>query len=154
MASIESVIAKLRGLDSTLVHALVGELADDALELVRNEFATGTDPYGVAWAPPTTRDNPPLEESLSLAGSFSAEVSGTTITIGSDQWYASIHQYGGRAVGRRPKGSAKIPRRPRRSQKGSKRYPRRQMLPEGKLGPIWEAKFKATVEAKWQAAWK
>lgn len=97
---LEKLIKKLDQLSHpSFRQKLSKNVSEEAIELVKEEFETGTDPYGKAWPKPLIRTGnggiKPLAASGRLKNSFHvAEVTPQRFTIETNIIYASVHQYG------------------------------------------------------------
>jgi phage virion morphogenesis protein len=111
------MLARLRRVAGDQAEAL--ELIGDALEQkVRMNFQTGTDPWGVPWAPLKVRVGQPLRDTgLLMASIDHAVTGGDTVVIGTNYGQlegggsiAGVHQFGTDSAGRNR--NVKIPARP------------------------------------------
>jgi phage gpG-like protein len=112
------------------------QLAEESVELVREGFATSTDPYGEPWEPLVLREGQPLRDTGALQASWHRRsVSKSGFSIASSRNYAPYHQLGTGIYGPR-----KQPIRPIRTKAlklpggiylySSKGSPPRRMVPE------------------------
>lgn len=146
-ADITRLLQKLAELErGTAVRDLARNIAEEAVELVKQGFEEERDPYGNAWAPLTCRDGQILRDRGALMNSI--HVSGATETearIADGVWYGIVHQTGQTIVPRHAKAlrfmvrgvpvfaqSVTIPARPF--------FPRAGDLPGG-----WRASFDETT---------
>lgn len=119
------------------------EGAVEARKQVRRGFAEGRDPYGNPWAPLKLRQGVPLNDTGRLA-EFSVRVTETGFVLTTGPHPApQVHQYGATI-----KGNPWLT-----FQAGGSWYrvksvtiPRRQMVPEGTWGDIWEDAFAERFE--------
>lgn len=130
------------------------QLAEEAIDLIREGFETSTDPYGDAWAPLVLREGRPLEDTGGLkAAWFRQSVTARGFTVANAKRYAHFHQGGTGIYG--PRGApikpikAKVLRLGKtgfvaRSVRGS---PKRRMVPEqGRLPEKWKQRFRDTAQ--------
>ncbi len=107
VAALRSVSRMLRQLSKVPAKAS-RDAAKEIKARIRQEFATGTDPYGNAWAPlrPATlakgRQPPPLTDTGEMASVTvePAAKAGIVISLGAD--YSRFHQTGTRNMAARP----------------------------------------------------
>jgi len=64
------------------------------LTRIQMGFHTGTDPYGRKWKPLTSRQGQPLRDRGHLMASFNYRVDGNTLTVGTADRRAPVHQFG------------------------------------------------------------
>jgi phage gpG-like protein len=130
------------------------QLAEEAIDLIREGFEKSSDPYGNAWAPLVLRQGRPLEDTGGLkAGWFRQSVTAHGFTIANAKRYASYHQGGTGIYGPRKQRivpiKAKVLRLGKtgmvaRSVKGT---PIRRMVPEkGRLPEAWKKRFSDTAQ--------
>jgi phage gpG-like protein len=97
-------------------------LAEEALTQVANGFRQSRDPYGRPWKPLKRRVGQPLRDTGRLLNSFHTKVDSRGFEVLSDVFYAQFHQ------------------------EGTRRIPRRQMLPSpGELGRIWRPALQRVI---------
>lgn len=96
----------------------------EALTQVQLGFRESRDPFGTSWPALKRRIGKPLLDTGRLRASFSYRPGVRGFEIGTNVQYAKFHQYG-------------APKR---------RIPRRMMVPEGRLGPIWSKAFHDTAK--------
>jgi len=130
------------------------QLAEESLELVREGFATTTDPYGKKWAPLVIRNGRPLSDTGGLRSSWSVrERTAKRFRIESHKKHSIFHQKGTGLYGPRKKRIEPVhakalkfkgPSGPifAKSVKGS---PKRRMVPDRGLPPRWARRLKATA---------
>lgn len=133
-------------------ESLNQNLAEESIELIREGFDDGTDPYGKAWPALVVRDGKPLQDSGGLKASFNYKLLPDGFRVGAGKDYAKHHQDGTGIYGRsrsrlRPK-TAKALRIPglgfRASVKGT---PQRMMVPDARgLPPTWSDRYVETAE--------
>ncbi len=130
------------------------QLAEEAIDLIREGFDKSTDPYGTAWAPLVLREGRPLEDTGGLkAAWFRQSITARGFVIANAKRYASYHQGGTGIYGPRHQRivpiKAKVLRLGKtgfvaRSVKGS---PIRRMVPEkGRLPEAWKKRFRETAQ--------
>lgn len=94
--------AKLRTVgDSPTKRAIMGELKDDSVGLVRKGYQAQRSPYGVAWAPATSTSGPLLQKSGKLLGSIGGKASTDSFTLRARMRYGWYHQHGAAVRGRK-----------------------------------------------------
>lgn len=122
--------AKLGRLISKLEQAGRGDalkelsrnLAEEAIELVREGFSKEQDPYGAAWAPLKVRSGRILQDTGQLRSSFKvSRVSASGFRVSASKAYAAYHQ------------------------SGTARMVARRMVPDGSLPALWRAQFAAAA---------
>lgn len=150
--SVRGDFAKLSALTAKLARLTTPSLRQDlskvvgaeALTQVQLGFRASRDPYGNAWASLALRSGKPLLDTGRLRNSFSAQVTSTGFQIGTAASYAGTHQSGATIL---PKNGKFLKFRVGRGRGGrwfqlkKATIPRRQMVPEGRLGPIWSEAF-------------
>ena len=154
---------------------LSGRLADAARAEVTKSFDQERDPYGQKWTPlkPATikarkgggagakilQDTRRLRKSVTSDRAYTHDAGG--FTVGTNVEYAAIHNFGGTippstrikfSTSQLRGANGRFGRHiTRASSRGSWnngiQIPRRQFLPEGRLGPIWLEAFKKEVSA-------
>jgi phage gpG-like protein len=146
-------------------------VAEAALSEVRRGFASSSDPYGKPWTPSNGFGGRTLEDTRRLHNSFTEQVVGPgRFRIGTNVRFAATHQYGATIKPVHAKllvfevpfahRIAVVSRGKRRAKKfgrsGTSKnlvfakrvvVPRRQMVPEEQLGPIWTNAFARELEA-------
>jgi phage gpG-like protein len=134
--SVSGDTSKLAGLidrlgriaDGRILKIINQNLAEEAIELVKQGFEDEKDPFGSPWAPLKRRTGRILQDTARLKNSFnrpsatSSDAGG--FRIGTNVQYAVHHQFGA------PK--AKLPKR--------------MMLPTGELPEAWVDKFQKTAD--------
>lgn len=104
--------------DPDKIAKLSHALAAEALQLMQSEFVAQKDPYGAAWAPLKVRAGMILSDTGRLRGSVTANSDGGEVRLRVPTSYAVFHQH------------------------GTKRMPKRQILPnDGDLPGEWRAAF-------------
>ena len=99
-SKLEKLIKKMEAIGGTpFRHVLLKNVSEEAIDLVKQEFANGVGPYGAAWKPPVLRTGDksisPLLASGDLKNSFHVARVGTdNFVIETNVIYASVHQYG------------------------------------------------------------
>lgn len=135
------------------LRVLSDQLAEEAIELIREGFETSTDPYGDRWAPLKLRAGQPLRDTGGLMAWRKRFSTSQGFVVSSTKDYAVHHQYGTGIYGRRKKPI--VPKQARalrfpgpggmifaRSVDG---VPRRRMVPDpGPLPSKWRARFVET----------
>jgi phage gpG-like protein len=134
-------------------QGLAANLGEEALSQVEEGFARERDPYGRPW-PKSMRASlaggQTLTQHATLRRSFSRRGVRATpggFTIGTAVRYAWAHQ---RGVTIRPKVARALSFRLASGQHvmaGSVTIPKRMMIPEGRLGPIWSRAFEDAASA-------
>ena len=132
-----------------LLQVVSENLAEEAIDLVKEGFATETDPYGKKWAALQLRSGKILQKDGGLKGSWNPKrVTKKGFMLASGKAYAVYHQDGTGLFG--PKNRRITPKKAkalklgksgliRRSVKGS---PRRLMVPvKDALPPAWSKRF-------------
>lgn len=130
------------------------QLAEEALELIREGFENSTDPYGAAWEPLVLRDGKPLEDTGRMkAAWFRQSATARGFSVANGTAYAKFHQGGTGIYG--PRGERIKPIRAKvlrlgktgmvaRSVRGT---PKRLMVPErGRLPEKWKRRFQETAQ--------
>lgn len=147
LARLQSKVKSLASNDTRLQLAnVVGAAALTELQL---GFRESRDPYGKAWARLLLRaGGKPLQDTGRLRSSFSYQPRPNGFTIGTNFIGANVHQYGATIRPKRAKFLAfrgKIHGRRRRTTDlifaKEVTIPRRQMVPEGRLGQLWKNAF-------------
>lgn len=158
--ALEALIRKVRALGRAggLYDRTKAALAAEALTQVQLGFRESRDPYGEPWAPLVLREGKPLQDTRRLETSFSTELLADGFRIGTRTFYGRVHQYGATILPKR----AKLLRVP--VGRGKKRryvflkravIPARRMVPDPRrLGPIWTAAFRRTVERVTGRYWR
>lgn len=150
LARLQSKIKALASSDTRLQHAnVVGAAALTELQL---GFRQSRDPYGKAWAPLLLRaGGKPLLDTGRLRSSFSYQPRPSGFEIGTNFIGARTHQYGATIRPKRAKLLAfrgKIHGRKRQTTAfifaKEVSIPKRQMVPEGRLGKYWSRAFADT----------
>lgn len=143
LARLQSQVKNLVSDDLKLRLAnVVGAAALTELQL---GFRESRNPYGQAWAPLQLRKGgKPLLDTGRMRSSFSYQPSRSGFRIGTNFIGAKVHQYGATITPKRAKFlrfRGKIHGRTRRTTPWifakSVTIPRRQMVPEGRLGERW-----------------
>jgi phage gpG-like protein len=142
---------QLRALTSAAGRrSIVNALAEEAIAQTQLGFAESRDPYGRSWEPLKLRvGGKPLLDRGRLRASIAKEVSASGFRLGSNLIYARVHQYGATI---RPVRAKALRFRGVSYRGGRRKYskwifakkvviPRRQYIPEGRLGPIWSKAF-------------
>lgn len=155
---LEALAKKLSGLATPLQRAGVNKaLAVRARAEVEKGFIGQRDPCGHPWPPLRSREGKALRDTGQLMNGFRvfADATGFSLRAGKAPKLVAPHQYGAVIVA---KGKSGVLRfrvggpRPRSSgawrSKHQVTIPRRQMVPEVTLGPIWTAALQATAD-KW-----
>jgi phage gpG-like protein len=141
------------GSDSTL-RIVNEQLAEEAVDLIRDGFQRSTDPYGKPWKQPVLRSGQPLRDKGGLANSFHrTHADADSFGVASTKDYAEHHQKGTGIYGKHkarivPK-KAKALRVPGAGFFASVRgAPKRLMVPEKrrKLPTTWRIKFVETAQ--------
>jgi phage gpG-like protein len=113
------------------------EGAIEARRQVRRSFAESRDPYGKPWAPLKLRAGAPLRDEGNLA-EYTVALSGGGFVLTAGAPYAATHQYGATIKGN-PWLTFSVGGAWYRMKQVT--IPKRQMVPEGTWGPIWEQAF-------------
>ncbi len=102
---LEELLRKLELLErGTAVRELAANIAEEAIELVKQGFEDERDPYGNAWAPLTCRDGQILRDTgVMLQSLHVEEATETQVTIAMGVWYSVVHQTGKVIVPRQAK---------------------------------------------------
>jgi phage gpG-like protein len=150
-------LAKLQAKVKTLASddrriRLANVMGAAAVTEVQLGFRETRDPYGRAWAPLLLRQGgKPLLDTGRLRSSYSYQASMRGFTLGTNFIGAGVHQHGATITPKRAKFlrfKGKIHGRTRRTTgwifAKSVTIPRRQMVPEGRLGPRWSKVFHET----------
>lgn len=156
--------------DGTLVRNVTRTVANASIAEVRKGFAASRDPYGRPWAPSRGLGGQTLQDTRRLHNSFTATITGPgQFRVGTNVAFAATHQYGATI---KPIHSrflvfeAPFASRIASGRGGYKRkkfgragsiknlvfakqvvVPRRQMMPEVELGPIWTRAFVVELQA-------
>lgn len=121
-------------------------LGAEALAQVQLGFRESRDPYGRPWAPLKLRNGKPLLDTGRMRSSFSYRATRGSFRIGTNFIGASVHQYGATITPKRGKFLRfRAGRRGKFIVAKSVKIPARQMVPEGRLGPIWSKAINATA---------
>lgn len=153
---------------ATDLYKRIGQVA---LRELRRGFTDRRDPYGNPWKPSNGFGGSTLQSTRALYKSFSPQQRPGGFVIGSNLRYVGVHQYGKTIKAKPGKWlTFKVPSANRIATKtkkaGYKRkkfgragtrfnwvrvkqvtIPKRQMIPEGTLGPIWQSAFDREAEA-------
>jgi len=138
------------------MRVVSANLAEETIELIREGFATSTDPYGDRWAPLKLRSGQPLRDTGGLQSSWHRRfVTAQGFVVASGKDYARYHQDGTGIHG--PKAQRIKPRHAR-----ALRFPgpggpifaasvagveRRRMVPEkGEIPSRWRERYIRTAE--------
>lgn len=151
LARLQAQIKKLASDDVRMKFANI--MGAEAVTQVQLGFRESRDPYGAPWRELALRPGgKPLEDTGRLRSSFSYRVSLGRFELGTNFIGARVHQYGATIS---PK-KGKFLRFQAKVFSGNRRkaslfifakkvvIPRRQMVPEGHLGPIWSKAFHDT----------
>lgn len=152
LAALQRKVKRLATSDTRV--RLANVMGAAALTEVQLGFRESRDPYGNAWEPLRLRaGGKPLLDTGRLRSSFSYQARVAGFTIGTNFIGAKVHQYGAVIEPKQAKWlryQGKIHGRSRRTTGWifSKRsvIPRRQMVPEGRLGPIWSQALNETAK--------
>lgn len=99
-------------------RALMSNVAEEVIELVREGFERESDPYGAKWAGLKSRSGRILQDTGGLRSSFHRKaLSETSTTVGAGKSYARYHQ------------------------DGTKRMPARKMVPDGDIPGEWRSRI-------------
>ena len=140
---------KVAQVPDTLV-TLNEQLAEETLSLIREGFATSTDPYGNKWDPLVLRAGQPLRDTGALQASWHRKsVSRTGFSVASSRNYAPYHQGGTGLYGPRKQKIVPIRAKALKLPGGiyldsSKGSPPRKMVPDGE--PLPDTWVRAYVE--------
>ena len=95
-SDLEELVRKLGELESgDALEELAGNIAEEAIELVKQGFEDERDPYGVSWAALESRDGETLRDTRALYNSLHVvEATSTQVTIADGVWYGIVHQTG------------------------------------------------------------
>lgn len=94
--------AKLRTVgDAPTRRAIMGELKDDSVGLVRKGYQEQRSPYGTKWTPATTTSGQLLYKSGQLFGSISGKATTDSFTLRARKRYGWYHQHGAAVRGRK-----------------------------------------------------
>ena len=143
LARLQAKVKRLATDDVRVRFATV--MGAEAVAQVQLGFRESRDPYGRAWPPLKLRSGKPLLDTGRLRSSFSYRARPRGFEVGTNFIGAPVHQYGATIAPKR----AKLLRF-RAGRKGrwifakEVRVPRRQMVPEGRLGSIWSRAFVET----------
>lgn len=76
-------------------RAFLANVAEEAIELIREGFSSETDPYGAKWAELKSRSGRILQDTGGMRNSFHrTSLSDTETTVGAGKDYARYHQDG------------------------------------------------------------
>lgn len=116
--AVTEAFAKLT--DEAAQQRVLGALGRTILTRVQLGFRTGTSPYGLPWRKLAVRNGQPLVDTGRLRSSFTMQIAGAEVIIGTNVTYAPVHQFGatikaknkpylvfpigGSAAGEKPKG--------------------------------------------------
>jgi len=103
--------------------ALMGQVGEELVELVREGFERQADPYGSPWAPLKRRSGRILQDTGRLRMFFVRSKSASMVRVGTPAFYGRFHQ---------------APR--------TKHMPARKMVPDGALPGAWSSRIHAIVE--------
>lgn len=160
--ALEKLVKQLRAAGSgALYDRMKKRVAAEALTQLQLGFRQSRDPYGKAWPPPEHRSGKPLLDTGRMRNSFTIEITFNGFKLGTKVIYAPVHQYGATIKAKTAK-ALRIPfamqgPAPKGVRGGgglgtsfvfvkSVTIPRRQMVPEGTLGPIWGPAFEKTSD--------
>lgn len=151
MASNAAAFARLQGLIGQFAPVASGEfehrvavnLAEEAITQLRMGFREQRDPYGTPWAHLVGRSGQALMNTGRLRNSFTRIVTSTGFSITTNVSYAAPHQYGATVRAKNKYVTFKVGGRWAR--KAQVTIPKRQMMPERSLGPIWSRAFAQTA---------
>jgi phage virion morphogenesis protein len=94
-SQVEAKLAKMALGGAEQTRAL-GALGNAIANRVRLCFRLGVSPWGVPWKPlnPKYRTGKPLQDTGRLARSFTSQVQGDAVVVGTNVQYAGVHQFG------------------------------------------------------------
>lgn len=130
------------------------QLAEEAVELVREGFETSTDPYGKRWAPLKLRAGQPLRDTGAMQIWRTRNITARGFSVFSPREYAVYHQEGTGIHGPRRKPIRPVKARALRFPGPSgpmfarqvDGVPRRRMVPDaGPLPSRWRERFISTA---------
>lgn len=108
------------------IMAAVGE---EAVELVREGFEKESDPYGSKWAALKYRSGRILQDTGRLRSSVHRQsATANRVSVGLSATYASFHQF------------------------GTRRMPRRAMLPTGRMPRSWSTRIRKAAQLAWRSS--
>lgn len=140
---LEELLRKLELLErGPAVRELAANIAEEAIELVKQGFEEERDPYGNAWAELQCRDGRILRDTgVMLQSLHVQEATETQVTIAMGVWYAIVHQTGKTIVPRTAKALRFMVRgKPVFAQRVE--IPARPFFPrEGELPDAWRRAF-------------
>lgn len=102
--------------------ALMGQVGEELIELVREGFERQADPYGAPWAPLKRRSGRILQDTGRLRMFFVRQKGERMVRVGTPAFYGRFHQT------------------------GTKHMPARKMVPDGALPGAWSSRVNAIVE--------
>lgn len=153
--SLERYMEKLaEAADPSTISIMSQQLAEESISLIRDGFATSTDPYGKPWKPPVLRAGQPLRDKGGLQTSWhptSVSESGFSVASGKD--YATYHQRGTGIYG--PHKQRIVPKTAKALKVPGLGYrtsvagaPKRRMVPERRnpLPAKWRIKYVETAQ--------
>jgi len=137
----------------TVLDRLNEQLAEEAVELVREGFDTSEDPYGKPWDPPIFREGRPMEDTGGLKAAWHVrDVGRTSFSIANAKKYSAWLHRGTGIYG--PRGQRIVPTQAkalklpggifRKSVKGAK--PRRMVPDQRGLPAKWRRRFVETAD--------
>ena len=90
------------------LDAVLDDIGNTVSESVRLGFASGSDPYGTPWEPlsPASRAGQPLRDTGRLMNSITHQVTGDSVTVGTNVVYALQHQFGFKVEAQKPTGGS------------------------------------------------
>jgi phage gpG-like protein len=162
--ALRNLVVTLSGL-STFAEEGKRRLGEEGIRQIHDEFAKSRDPYDRTWKP-AFRGGQTLLDTGRLRASFSSQPTAPGFQISTNVKYAAIHQYGGVIRPKKPGGvlvfnlqtGTRFAGRGGRRLKSPKAVqtkvfatsvtmPRRQIVPEGRLGVNWTDGFIRESEA-------
>jgi phage virion morphogenesis protein len=104
----DALTAALENLEDALsTEAILTQAGDTLIDLIGLGFTDQQDPWGNAWAPLSarSRSGQPLRDTGRLMNSIDKQISGNTLTVGTNVCYGLVHQFGATVTAQKPTGN-------------------------------------------------
>jgi phage gpG-like protein len=118
----------------------------EMLALVKRGFDRSEDPYGRPWKSPVLREGKPLQDTGRLKNAFVFQASAEQVMLENSTIYAAAHQYGETVTAKQGKYLVFRTRSKRWYSLAKAVIPRRQMVPEDGVPPLWEERLRAVAD--------
>jgi phage gpG-like protein len=130
LAGLKAFERKVAGLASADARrAVLENVAEEAIDLIREGFSKESDPYGTRWAPLKYRSGRILQDTGRLRNSWHRRsLSASRVVIGTAVTYAAYHQ------------------------SGTRRMRQRAMVPFRGMPAPWRRQLIATAELAWKSS--